>query len=174
MPENDDVAQKIKNARKVSDRGDLVVYNLASGIDFSDPDKVARALADVFFNEDAAKWFNLDGDHLTFNPEYKVRILLSDEHGKTLERAVDDFLLDLKKDELDNVFSSYIKDTSEKAQKLQAAMARHSFGSFLNKRFNRKVEDVEVEDDLFTDLLEAIEIRSPTNQDLMDWKNLPI
>jgi hypothetical protein len=174
MSDDDEIAKKIRETRKVSDRGDLVIYNLTSGIDFSNPAKVARSLADVFFREDSVNWFKLDGDHLSFNPEYKVRILLSDEHGKTLENAVDDFLLDLKKDELDHVFSGYIKDVSEKAQKLQAAMARHSFGSILNKRFNRKVEDIEVEDDLFTDLLEAIEIRSPTNQDLIDWKKLPI
>jgi hypothetical protein len=174
MTDNDELAKKIKDTRKVSDRGDLVIYNLTSGIDFSNPDRVARSLADVFFREDAVNWFKQDGDHISFNPEYKVRILLSEEHGKTLEKAVDDFLLDLKKDELDQVFSRYIGDVSEKDQKLQAAMARHSFGSALNKRFNRKVEQIEVEDDLFTDLLEAIEIRSPTNQDLIDWKNLPI
>ncbi|MGC8515805.1 MAG: hypothetical protein ACP5OC_06710 [Thermoplasmata archaeon] len=174
MTENDAIANKIKQSRKVSDRGDLVIYNLTSGIDFSNPDKVARTLADVFFQEDAANWFKLDGDHLSFNPEYKVRILLSDEHGKTLGKAVDDFLLDLKKDELDHVFSNYIKDVSKNAQKLQAAMARHSFGSILNGRFNRKMEDIEVKDDLFTDLLEAIEIKSPSNQDLIDWKKLPI
>ena len=174
MMGNDETALRIKESRKVSDRGDMVIYNLATGVDFSNPDKVARTLADVFFQEDAAKWFKLDGDHLSFNPEYKVRILLSDEHGNMLRKAVDDFLLDLKKDELDHVFSNYIKDVSENAQKLQAAMARHSFGSMLNRRFNRKIEDIEVEDDLFTDLLEAIEIRSPTNQDLIDWKKLPI
>lgn len=174
MTEKDDIAKRIKESRKVSDRGDMVIYNLATGVDFSNPEKVARTLADVFFQEDAANWFKLDGDHLSFNLEYKVRILLSDEHGSKLGKAVDDFLLDLKKDELDQVFSSYIKDVSENAQKLQAAMARHSFGSMLNGRFNRKMEDIEVEDDLFTDLLEAIEIKSPSNQDLIDWKKLPI
>ncbi|EQD61541.1 hypothetical protein B1B_07608, partial [mine drainage metagenome] len=94
----------IKASRKISDRGDIVIYNLASGVDFSDPDRVARTLADVFFDEDASKWFQLDGDHVTFNPEYKVRILMTEEHGKLMEKAVDDFLLDLKDDELDKVY----------------------------------------------------------------------
>ncbi len=174
MDKDSKLEEMIKASRKVSDRGSIVIYNLTSGVDFSDPDKVARTLADVFFEEDASKWFQLDEDHVTFNPEYKVRILLAEEHGKLMQKAVDDFLLDLKEDDLDRVYSRYITDVSENMQKLQSAMAKHSFFTALNKRFDRKVDKVDVEDDLFTDLLEAIEIRTPSNQDLIDWKKLPI
>ena len=67
----------IENLRKVSERGDLVTYDLTDKIDFSKPKEFAKALADVFFRKDAINWFKVTDDKIEFNPAYKVRIILA-------------------------------------------------------------------------------------------------
>ena len=164
----------IEASRKMSADGSLAIYNLTKGVDFSKPRKVADALAAVFYEKDAINWFKVDGDHVEFNPTYKVRILLAEDHNKLLGETVDELLGDLKKKELNKEFVQQIKDQSVSLGKMQAAMATNAFSAFLAKKFNRRVDKVEVEDDLFTDILEALEIRTPSNEDLIDWEHLPL
>ena len=70
---------------------DLVTYDLTKGIDFSDPKSVARIISDVFFEKDALKWFKVKDEKIEFEPTYKVRIVMAEEHNKMLESVVDDF-----------------------------------------------------------------------------------
>jgi hypothetical protein len=164
----------ILSTRKTSDDGSLVVYNLTKGIDFSNPNKVADALSSVFFEKDAINWFKVTGDHIEFSPKYKVRVLLAEEHSKLLTETVNDFLRDVKKNEISKKFANQIKDISTNEEKMQTAVGLAAIGSFFNKPFQRKDNKVEVEDQLFTEMLGALEVRTPSNADLIDWENLPI
>ncbi len=174
MSQDSSLVSAIVASRRMTDDGSMVVYNLTNNLDFSNSKKVADALAEVFFEKDASKWFKVDGDHIQFNPTYKVRILLAEEHNKLVSKAVGNFLEDLKKKELDRKFVQQIKDISANMENLQAAMASNAIGTFLTKLFDRKVDITEIEDDLFTDILEVLEIRTPSNADLIDWEHLPI
>ncbi len=174
MGSDDQLMQSIASRRKVSDDGSLVTYDLTSGVDFSNPKKAAKALADVFFESDAKNWFKVTDDHVDFEPTYKVRVVLAEEHNKLLESTVDDFLTDLKKDELTKDFSPEIRDDAHKASRLGTIIAVGSVTSALFRHTENKVYANSIKDDLFIDLLEKLEIRSLNNRDLMDWKNLPL
>ncbi|MCL5929891.1 MAG: hypothetical protein M1123_01225 [Candidatus Thermoplasmatota archaeon] len=174
MSVDNELEEAIASSRKKSDDGSFVVYNLTKGINFSDPRKVAEALATVFFEKDAINWFKTTGSHIEFNPTYKVKILLAEEHNKLLSETVDDFLSDLKKDEINRKFSNQIKGISSNEEKLQSAVGLAAIGSFFNKPFQKKDDKIEIEDQLFTEMLGVLEIRTPTDVDLMDWDNLPI
>lgn len=168
------LTEAIKSSRKVSADGSLVTYDLTSGVDFSNPKKTAEALADVFFDTDAKNWFKVSGDHIGFEPTYKVRIVLAEEHNKLLSETVDDFLKDLQKDELTKNFSPEIKDDASTASRLGTIIAVGSLKSALFRHTEDKIYASSIRDDLFIDLLEKLEIRSLNNKDLMDWKNLPL
>ncbi len=174
MDTDERLNQSIAARRKVSDDGSLVTYDLTSGIDFSNPRKAAKALAEVFFESDAKNWFKLNGDQIDFIPTYKVRVVLAEEHSKLLEDTVDDFLKDLKNDELTKDFTPEIKDDARKASRLGTIIAVGSITSALFRHTENKVYANSIKDDLFVDLLEKLEIRSLNNKDLMDWKNLPL
>lgn len=174
MPAGEDIKSVIESLRKVSDDGALVTYDLTSGVDFSNPRKVADALAIVFFEKDAVNWFKVSGDHIEFDPTCKVRVVLAEEHSKRLDETVDDFLEDLKEKEIYQKFSQHIDDAASRASRLKAAMVRGSLTSLITKHLDRKIDRDFLEDDLFLDILEKLEIRSLDNKDLMDWKHLPI
>lgn len=174
MSDDDSLREAIANSRKVSEDGSLVTYDLTEGIDFSNPKKSARVLAEVFFEKDAVNWFTVSDDHIQFNPTYKVRIVLAEDHNKKLEETVDDFLKDLKEHELDPKFVREIDDSAERASRLRAAMFAHTFTTLLNRRYVTKIDREYFQDDLLTDILEKLEIRSLNNDDLMDWKHLPL
>lgn len=174
MPSEEDLKSLIRGTRKVSDDGSLVTYNLTKGIDFSHPRKTAEALAEVFFEMDAVNWFRVQSDNIEFNPTYKVRILLADDHSKKVEEIVDDFLTDLKKGEISDKFGRKIDEIATHLSGLKAAMVAGTFTSLLTKHYGRQVDIDEIKDDIFTDILEKIEIKSPTDKDLMDWEHLPI
>ncbi len=174
MPAEDDFVAAIEASRKSSEDGSVVIYNLTKDLDFSDPRRVANALASVFFGRDAVNWFKVDGDHIEFVPKYKVKILLAEEHSKLLSETVDDFLADLKKNEINQKFARQIKDVSANEERVQRAIGLSAISSFLNKPFQRKDDKVEIEDQLFTEMLGFLEIRTPNDTDLIDWENLPI
>ncbi|MGC8561681.1 MAG: hypothetical protein ACP5UZ_00055 [Thermoplasmata archaeon] len=174
MSLDDNLDKAIISSRKKSDDGSFVIYNLTKGIDFSNPKKVAEAVARVFFENDAVNWFKENGSHIEFNPTYKVKILLAEEHNKLLSETVDDFLSDLKKDEINRKFSNQIDGISSNEEKLQTAVGLAAIGSFFNKPFQRKDDKIEIEDQVFTEMLGSLEIRTPTDTDLIDWDNLPI
>lgn len=174
MSAESDIISTITSSRKSSEDGSLVVYNLTKSLDFSDPRRVADALAKVFFEKDAANWFEVKGDHIGFNPKYKVRILLAEEHNKLLNETVHDFLEDLKEDEIKGKFTQQIKDLSANTERIQAAMASNAISAFLSKHFFGKADRAEVEDQILTEMLGVLEIRTPEDADLIDWENLPI
>lgn len=174
MPADDNLSSIIQASRKASEDGSIVVYNLTKGLDFSDPRKVADALASVFFEKDAINWFKVKEDHIEFNPTYKVKILLADEHNKLLSKTVDDFFTDLKKNEITQKFNPQIKNISTNEEKLQTAIGLNAISSFFNKPFQRKDDKTEIEDQVLTEMLEVLEIRTPSDTDLIDWENLPI
>lgn len=174
MATEGDLESIIAGSRKVSEDGAVVTYDLTKGVDFSNPRKTAEALAKVFFEKDAANWFTVSDDHVEFNPTYKVRVVLAEDHNRKLEETVDDFLADLKKEEIYPSFTRQINDGATRASKVQTAMAGGMFKSLHFKYFDRKIDRDYIEDDLFVDLLEKLEIRSLNDKDLMDWKNLPL
>ncbi len=174
MNPDGNIEEAIASSRKVSKDGSLVTYDLTAGIDFSNPKKTARALADVFFEKDAKNWFKVSGDHIDFEPNYKVRVVLAEEHSKLLKETVDDFLKDLQKDELSRDFASQIKDDAENAARLGTVVAVSAIRSALFRHAEDKVYAGSIRDDLFIDLLEKLEIKSLNDKDLMDWKNLPL
>lgn len=174
MEGNDDLEQKIVSSRKISEDASLVTYDLTKDVDFSDPKKTAEALAKVFFEKDAVNWYSVSGDQVAFNPTYRVRIVLAEEHNRKLEATVDDFLKDLQKDEISKKYSKQITDNASNASNLHTVMAA---GTLKNMLFHHSEENVyreDIQDDLFVDLLEKLEIRSLNDQDLMDWKKLPL
>ncbi len=174
MGSNDSLEQKIANSRKESADGSLVTYDLTTDIDFSEPKKTAEALAKVFFEKDAVNWYQVSGDQIEFNPTYKVRIVLAEENGKKLGATVDDFLSDLQKDEISTEYASQISKNANNASNMHTLMAAGTAKNLLFHHSEGNVYKKEIRDDLFTDLLEKLEIRSLNNEDLMDWKKLPL
>lgn len=174
MSGNDPISEAISKSRTESEDGSLVTYDLTGNVDFSQPKKTAEALANVFFEKDAVNWFKVSGDHIDFEPTYKVRIILAEEHNRLLEETVDDFLKDLQKEEIADSFSPEIKDNAVRASRLGTVIAVGTIRSALFRHTEERVYKDYLKDDLFIDLLEKLEIRSPDNKDLMDWKNLPL
>ncbi len=174
MSVNSSLPEIIEKSRKISEDGSMVTYDLTSGVDFSNPARVARSLADVFFSKDASTWFQIDGDDVKFSPRYKVRIVMSQDNGRMLESAIDDFLKDIKVEELPDHFASQIQNETDVSVRLKAKMAAHSLTSSLFRHSEKKVFKDYITDDMLVDLLENLEIRTLSGQDLIDWKNLPI
>ncbi len=174
MAKEDELKSAIENSRKVSDDGTLVTYDLTEGIDFTDPKNVAKLLSEVFFEKDAVNWFKVDDNKVDFEPSYKVRVVLKEEHNRALENTVDDFLKDLQNDDISRVYSRQIKDGADYASRLPSAMATGAIRSVLFRHSEEKVYADSIRDDLFVDLLEKLEIRSLNDKDLMDWKKLPL
>lgn len=174
MSRDNSLRSAMEASRKVSKDGSIVTYDLTKDIDFSNPKRVAETLADVFFEKDALNWFKVSDDHVEFDPDYKVRIVLAEEHNKKLEDTVDDFLADLKKEEIHPKFSQQLDDAAGRATNLQIAMAGHSLRASFYRHSEKKINMDYLQDDLFVDLLEKLEIRSLNDKDLMDWKHLPL
>ncbi len=174
MTADGNITSIIRSSRKESGDGSMVIYNLTKGVDFSEPRKVAEALARVFFEMDASKWFSVNGDHIEFKPGFKVKILMQDEHSKLLQKTVSDFLLDLKNDELNREFAHQIKDISTDEEKARTASGFAQISMLLNHSFFKKWDNTEIGDQLFTEILEVLEISTPSDEDLIDWENLPI
>jgi hypothetical protein len=53
-------------------------------------------------------------------------------------------------------------------------MAGGALRSALFRHTGKKIDENYLQDDLFLDILEKLEIRSLNDSDLMDWKHLPI
>ena len=174
MSAEDKLKTIIEKSRKASQDGSLVNYDLTTGVDFSNPKAVAKVLSQVFFEKDALNWFKVNDDKIDFVPTYKVRVVMKEEHNKKLESTVDDFLADLKKEDISRDFSRQIKDDATNAIRLQSAITTSALKSTLFHHSLDKVYSDEIKDDLFVDLLEKLEIRSLNNEDLMDWKKLPL
>lgn len=174
MSLNEELNSAIAKRRKVSANGGLVTYDLTEGIDFSNPKRTAEAIAQVFFEQDAIKWFKVTEDHIDFQPDFKVRIVLSEKDHQTIESTVDNFLEDLKKKEIYPNFSNQIDETADRSSRMKTAIAGGALRSALFRHTGKKIDENYLQDDLFLDILEKLEIRSLNDSDLMDWKHLPI
>ncbi len=174
MPADNELKSSILASRKESEDGTIVTYDLTEGVDFSNPAKTAEALAEVFFEKDAVNWFKVSGEHIDFAPAYRVRVVMAEDHNSRLEETVDDFLEDLQKEEIFPRFREQIREGAKKESKLKTSMVASALSSLVFRHFDRKVYRGYVQDDLFVDILEKLEIRSLNNKDLMDWKHLPL
>ncbi|MCL4345314.1 MAG: hypothetical protein M1375_03950 [Candidatus Thermoplasmatota archaeon] len=174
MSDEEIVKTAIEKSRKISQDGETVTYDLTSGIDFSNPKIVANAMSQLFFEKDALNWFRIKDDRMVFEPTYKVRVVLSEDDHRKMEKVVDDFLEDIKKKDISGDFSSQIRNDAGKEMTLQTAFTHSALQSVLFHHSMDKVYREEIADDIFTDLLEKLEIRSLNDKDLMDWKKLPL
>lgn len=174
MDSEDKIKSVIESSRKVSSDGSLVTYDLTKEVDFSKPKIVAKALSQVFFEKDALNWFKVEDDKVSFEPTYKVRVVLAEDNNRKLEETVDDFLKDLQKDGISRNYSKQIKNGGIIATELQSAMAKNAIESALFKHSLDRVYGDSIRDDLFVDLLEKLEIRTLSDRDLIDWDNLPL
>lgn len=174
MADESALRSMIEKSRKISKDVDNVIYDLTSGVDFSKPRELAMAISEVFFQKDALNWFKVNDQKLVFEPSYKVQIVLSESDHKKMESVVDEFMEDLKKKNIERNFSGEIKKDSSNEFNLQTAITNHALHSVIFHHSLNKVYENEIADDIFTDLLEKLEIKSIDGKDLMDWKNLPI
>lgn len=174
MSTDSSLQSAISSSRKVSEDGSMVTYDLTKNVDFSDPRKVAEALAQEFYESDAKEWFKVTGDHVDFNPTHKVRIVMAEEHSRKIEETVGDFLKDLQKEELYPNYAKQIDDVAESNTSLHSAMGAHVLRAVAFHHFDKKVFEDYMRDDLFLDILGKLEIRSLNDEDLINWKNLPL
>ncbi|MGP6206906.1 hypothetical protein ACNF42_02580 [Cuniculiplasma sp. SKW3] len=174
MADENVLKSMIEKSRKVSEDSNNVIYDLTSGFDFSKPKEMAMAIAEEFFEKDALKWFKVNDGKLEFEPSYRVQIVLSKSDHKKIENVVDDFMEDLKKKNIERGFSGQIRKDASDEMNLQTAITNHAFHSVIFHHSLEKVYKDEISDDIFTDLLEKLEIKSLDGKDLMDWKNLPL
>lgn len=105
---DDELGRQIENSRSMSINRTLVTYDLRNGVDFSHPRKTAEALAKVFFDQDAKGWFKVEDGQLKFLPGYKVEIIVTKEHNHKMKATLNDFLNDLKYDEILPEFSKQV------------------------------------------------------------------
>lgn len=124
---DEELKQQIVNARRMSADNKLVTYDLTNGVDFHHPRRTAEVLAQVFFEQDASKWFTAEGKDVTFKPLYKAKILISEEHNKKVNATMDDFFNDLRKDELKNKFPEQI----EAAATYRAGLGTYIFAGII-------------------------------------------
>ena len=110
MDSEDKIKSAIESSRKVSSDGSLVTYDLTKEVDFSKPKIVAKALSRVFFEKDTLNWVKVEDDKVSFEPTYKVRVVLAEDNNRKLEETVDDFLKDLQKDGISRNYSKQIKN----------------------------------------------------------------
>ncbi len=172
MTSLEDLILRIKSGRMVSKDKSLVIYDLTRGIDFSKPELVAEALSDVFFKMDAVNWFKIIDENIDFNPNYKVRVVLADVHQDLIQNTSDDFLLDLEKDDIGKKLSSIIRKEDDNDLKLDKIVAAGTLKSTIFRHGEEKVLKNYIKDDLFTDILEVLEIKSLNNDDLINWQRL--
>ncbi len=172
MIKDENLSSVISSSRHVSDDGSLVTYDLTKGFDASNPRKAAEALATVFFEKDARNWFKVVDDRIEFNPTYKVCVVLAEVHNRKIEETVDDFLKDINKDDLYGKFGKQINDSADSVSKLKTAMVSSSLSNILYGHSMKKVDKDEIEEDLFTDILEKLEIKTLNNEDLINWQKL--
>lgn len=124
---DDNLKQQILSTRRMAADGTTVVYDLTSNVEFTHPRKTAEALAEVFFETDAAHWFIIVDDQVLFKPRYRARIIVSDENNRKVHATLKDFFNDMKKDELKNKFADQI----ENAATYQTGLGAIFFAGFL-------------------------------------------
>ena len=99
---------RIRAARRLSLDGTKAIYDLTSGIDFSKPRQTAEAIAQVVWDQDVESWWKWEGDELIFAPSRKVELRLPSDHDRKVAKAAEEFLEDLKKEELAASVRSYV------------------------------------------------------------------
>ena len=77
-------------------------------MDFSKPRLTGEALAEVVFEQDISKWFTVSGEKLEFKATSKLELRILDAHDKGVAKTLDDFMKDLKKDELSQRYAAQI------------------------------------------------------------------
>lgn len=140
--------------------GAVVVYDLTSGIDFSNPRKTGEALARVIFEQDVSRWVKVEGNKITINPSTKLDIRIMDDHNKAIDKTMNDFKKDMEKDELRGHYSQQI----EAAANYQAGIASYLFlgigTSLLLEHMERSSEKSAFVDDLMYKLMANISVTS--------------
>src|SRR5205823_2751758 len=68
----------------------------------------AEAIAQVVWDQDVESWWKWEGDELIFAPSRKVELRLPSDHDRKVAKAAEEFLEDLKKEELAASVRSYV------------------------------------------------------------------
>lgn len=104
--------ESIEHTRIEDLDNNVVIYDLSSDIDFSNPRDVGKSLSEVFFDKDGSKWFKQRDGKLKFDPDYRVIIKIPHEESREVDLAIDYFFYNLEKVELPNKFSKEMKKVS--------------------------------------------------------------
>ena len=172
MNNKDSIKKTIETARKTSQNGELVTYDLTNGIDFSNPKLVEEALSEVFFEKDVSNWFVINGDDVEFKPSYRVQIVLAETHHNLMCKISEGFLKDIKNEDIGKKYASTLNNESKNDSAFVTGLAGKALFSSFYKHGEDKVLKNYLGDDLFTDILESLEIKSLNNEDLINWNKL--
>lgn len=105
--------EKILAARKMTNNGNVVSYDLTFDVDFLNPKETAEALADVFFEKDAIYWFNEDssGD-LELKPNRRAVIRARKSDMRKVKKVLSHLGKRVKNTEFKKFFAKNIRDSS--------------------------------------------------------------
>lgn len=168
----DSIKKTIEMSRKTSQNGELVTYDLTNGVDFSNPKLVDEALSEVFFEKDVSNWFTISEDDIEFKPSYKVQIVLAENHHNLMCKISEGFLKDVKNDDIGKRYAPTINKESGNDSAFVRSIAGRSLLSSFYKHGEDKILKNYLGDDLFTDILECLVIKSLNNEDLINWNKL--
>lgn len=91
------VMEPLLNARSANPDGLSVTYDLTKRIGQLSNKELGIALSEVFFENDANKWFTVDGKTVHFRADYKVRILFPALNSKEAGTIMSYFYYNLEK-----------------------------------------------------------------------------
>ena len=156
---SDNLKEQILATRKMSADNRLVTYDLTTSVDFSHPRKTAEALAQVFFETDAIKWFTISDGDVDFKPSYKALILVDEDDNSKVDKTMKDFIKDVETDEINYKYLKKVEASGHNHTGLLSAFPPYMLSLiFQTQNFN--------DDDLIIEILDDIkkntEIREVT------------
>lgn len=143
---------RVRAARKLSLDGTRAIYDLTSGIDFSKPKRMAEAIAQVVWEQDAKAWWRWQGSMPIFAPTHKVEIRLPRGGHRQVAKAAEEFREDLKKEEFAPYVGSYVDRVRDDSADWPAIFFLGPITAYLLSRWdNRERRRAEL-DRLFADM----------------------
>lgn len=153
----------ILKSRKISSDNSLVTYDLSVGIKFSRHKKVSEQLAEVFFFQDAIKWYKPGKEDIIFKPTYKAEIILPNPVTKDVEKVVLKFIDVLRDKVIKNAFADWIN----KAKDYHATMGQTALFGFATsaawQELTRRGLDRDYRADIVQEIMSNTKIKESGN-----------